>query len=214
MRKLDRSAVPAPPCLANYKHGVHTWKDAEDDRPQIRAHLEQLQGRRCAYCEGDLDALGQHIEHFRSRSRFPKLTFEWANLFWSCSQDDSCGHYKDAKGRRYQPEDLVNPCVDDPDKYFRFRSNGTIDLRPGLSEKDQKRARETLRVFNLDPEHGRLRSMRERAIKSYRKLEPNILDTLMEFDPLDRAAFIAAEVARTAGDPFCTVIRHYFEDVK
>jgi hypothetical protein len=77
MRKLDRAAVPAPPCLTKYKHGRDTWEkvDGKTDRPEIRAHLGRMQGQRCAYCEGDTEALG-HIEHFRTRSGHPKLTFE------------------------------------------------------------------------------------------------------------------------------------------
>lgn len=27
MRKLDRASVPAPPCLATYRHGAQRWKD-------------------------------------------------------------------------------------------------------------------------------------------------------------------------------------------
>jgi len=96
MRRLDRAAVPSPPCLANYLPGRDKWDDVNnEDRIQIRVRLEQMQGRRCAYCEGALDALGQHIEHFRRKHHFQALTFEWSNLYWSCDQKDSCGHYKD-----------------------------------------------------------------------------------------------------------------------
>ena len=82
---------------------------------------------------GHLDALGQHIEHFRRKKHFPELTFTWANLYWSCDQTDSCGHYKDHGAGAYNVNDLVELCIDDPDEFFRFRADGTISIRPGLS---------------------------------------------------------------------------------
>lgn len=218
MRKLQRNAVPAPACLANFQHGTHTWCDVGPaEKEEIRNSLEQLQGRRCAYCEGSLDVLGQHIEHFR-RKGIPAsqhLTFVWANLFWSCYQDDSCGRHKDSNPitNSYDPNDLIDPCVSDPDVYFRFLSNGTIRIRAGLTVQQQKRAEETLRVFNLNPAYGRLRSMRERALEAYTSVERGILEALRDINEADRKEFIREEIEKTANDPFCTVIRHFFEEV-
>ncbi len=214
MRKLDRIGVPAPPCLARYQHGRDRWDDiGPADKEQIRAQLERMQGRRCAYCEGDLDALGRHIDHLRTRHAFPRLTFAWLNLFWSCDQSDSCGRHKDHDAGPYRPEDLLDPCEDDPDRFFRFRSDGTVQVRPGLSSADARRARETLRVLNLDPEHGRLRAMRRRALDVYCALEPGILECLATSSEIERREYIAEELRRAAGQPFSAVVRHFFEDV-
>jgi uncharacterized protein (TIGR02646 family) len=211
MRKLDRSAVAAPACLDKYHHGRDHWEDVSwEHKEEIRVALERLQGRRCAYCEGPLDALGQHIEHFRRRGKHTDRTFVWENLYWSCYQEDSCGRHKDMKAGAYDENDLIAPCADDPDKFFRFRSNGTIDVRGGLSPQDERRARETLRVFNLDPHGGRLRSMRQRALAVYRRLR----DELRNFPDDDvRAEYIAHEIQCTSHDPFSTAIRHSFEDI-
>ncbi|KYF87244.1 hypothetical protein BE17_46145 [Sorangium cellulosum] len=214
MRKLDRGSVASPPCLAGYRHGRHTWDNVDAaDKAAVRAALDEMQGRRCAYCEGDLDALGQHIEHFRRKHVFPHLTFAWVNLYWSCDQRDSCGRHKDHDAGPYNPDDLLDPCVDDPDRFFRFRSDGTIDVRPDLSASDARRARETLRVFNLDPGHGRLRSMRRRALEAYCARETGILEALEGFTPEDRRTIISEELASTSGEPFSTIVRHFFEDV-
>jgi uncharacterized protein (TIGR02646 family) len=170
--------------------------------------LELWQGRRCAYCEGPLDVLGQHIEHFRRKHHFQHLTFSWTNLYWSCDQSDSCGHYKDHGAGPYNPNDLIEPGIDDPDRFFRFRSDGTIQSRPGLSPLDQHRAHETLRVFNLHSAYGRLRNMRKRAAATY-------LGLLEDLDALtveERQEYVRLEIHASAGEPFCTVIRHLFED--
>ncbi|WP_350262660.1 hypothetical protein [Pantoea sp. BJ2] len=41
-----------------------------------------MEGEFCAYYECRLNR--KHVEHFRPRSRFSALTFEWRNLFGSC----------------------------------------------------------------------------------------------------------------------------------
>lgn len=158
MRKLDRVVCPTPPCLDGYQQGAHSWDDVTPDhRAEIRTHLEEMQGRRCAYCEGDIDTLGQHIEHFRRKGdpAYRHLTFDWSNLFWSCHQEDTCGRFKDNRAGAFNASDLIDPCADDPDSFFIFQVDGTISIRHGLSPTDQHRAKETLRVFSLDAEWGR-----------------------------------------------------------
>lgn len=210
MRKLDRATGTAPGCLASYAHGRDNWGDvSQADKQQIHASLEQMQGRRCAYCEGPLESLGQHIEHFRRKSRFVHLTFVWTNLFCSCDQNDSCGHFKDHGAGPYNPDDLLDPCVDDPSMFLRFRSDGTVDVRSGLSHRDAFRARETLRVFNLHDEFGRLRNMRKAVASTYVQL----VSELAAFDASERSAYAQMEIQATASEPFSTVVRHMFEDV-
>jgi hypothetical protein len=70
------------------------------------------------------DVLGQHIEHFRSQSAHPALTFEWSNLYWSCSQTDSGGHFKDNGAGPYNVADLIAIVLkfDAAHKFFTFKS--------------------------------------------------------------------------------------------
>lgn len=209
MRQLDRAAVPAPPCLAAYIHGAHTWCDLSgEEKAEIRAQLETMQGRRCAYCEGGIDSLGQHIEHFRRKgdAAFRHLTFEWSNLFWSCDQTDSCGHFKDHGAGAYDPAELVNPCEDDPDHFFVFRADGTISVRNGLSAQGERRARETLRVFSLNPQWGRLRNMRHAAVSGYVDNANDAFDAGLT--PDDIRAYFAQELQAARDLPFYTAIRH------
>ncbi|MBK9263296.1 MAG: TIGR02646 family protein [Polyangiaceae bacterium] len=204
MRKLNRSTVAEPPCLQNYRYGFHNWTHVDVlAKAQIRDHLDQMQGNRCAYCEGRLDELGQHIEHFRSRHRFPELTFAWANLFASCNQEDSCGHWKD-QHERYDPDDLLDPCVDDPDEFFRFRSDGSIDIRKDLDERRRHRARTTLRVFNLDAHRGRLQLMRRRHLAGFAAMVADVHG----LSPSELQQLLAAELVAAESGPFYTAVRH------
>lgn len=210
MHRLDPAAVPVPCCLKKFKHGQHQWGDLGlPDKREVRDCLRQLQGGLCAYCEGSLDQLGEHVEHFRTRSGHPELTFDWGNLYWSCGQHDSCGNHKDTRGKPYHPDHLINPRTEDPDMFFKFRADGTIAVRDGLSAADEVRARETIRVFSLDYDYGRLRRMRQNAIRAYDAQEPGIIDCLMEMPVEDRRLFVREELEKTASQPFCTVIRHY-----
>jgi uncharacterized protein (TIGR02646 family) len=205
MQKLNRNAIAAPTCLATYQHPAHNWNDVlTQDKDQIRTHLEQMQGRRCGYCEGPLDALGQHIEHFRRKKHFPELTFSWGNLYWSCDQTDSCGHYKDHGAGAYDVNELVEPCIDDPDQFFRFRTDGTISIRPGLSASAQRKAEETLRVFNLNPKWGRLRNMRKAAVSPY----VSFVDKDVKFSVNELREFFSDELSHAVALPFYTAIRH------
>lgn len=205
MKRLHRANVPAPVCLACYQHGIHSWGHVTPVHKQdIRNSLRNLQGEVCAYCEGPLDQLGQHIEHFRRKSLHPTLTFSWGNLYWSCDKQDSCGRYKDHGAGAYSPADLVDPCVDDPDLFFRFRSNGSIGIRVGLSSQDTHRAEETLRVFCLDPEYGRLRRMRQAAVAGY----VGLVDGGHGFTAADLAELFESELLAIQGKPFSTAIRH------
>lgn len=215
MHKLDRAAVSPPACLTAYSHTTHTWADVtSNDKEQIRVHLNSLQGRRCAYCEGSLDEFGQHVEHFRRKNpaHFPQLTFAWSNLFWSCDADIHCGHYKDRPSApSYDPNNVIKPDDHDPDRFFYFHSLGEVRMRPHLSSQDETMASETVRVFNLNaPE---LMASRRRALKIYSDRNLGMLEVLMSCSEEERAAFVKDEIEATKYDPHWTVIRHFFEKV-
>jgi uncharacterized protein (TIGR02646 family) len=216
MHKLDRVSVPAPRCLDSYNHGTDNWGDIARNPghyDEIRGQLEKLQGRRCAYCEGPLDSLGQHVEHFRRRHLFPKFTFEWSNLFWSCNQDGHCGCFKDRKSGPYDPNDLIDPTLHDPEEYFRFSSDGSIRLVSGLTEADKHRAQETLRVFNLDHEHGPLRHMRKAHCTGYVSTGAEIADLAAVGSAEEWFPFLDEEIANTCHLPFATAIKHTLSPV-
>lgn len=214
MHKLDRTSVPAPACLANYRHGANTWNDVSPaDKAAIRVCLQVMQGQRCAYCEASIDDVGYHIEHFRRKHDFPTLTFDWSNLLLCCGKDDCCGHYKDRWGSPYDINNLVDPTNADPDQFFWFRESGVIDVNRDCNDTDSRRASETLRVLHLNHRHGRLRQMRARQLKWYKDSKVGFIEELLELPDADRRPFIQEELAETASEPFCTIIRHFLQDL-
>ncbi|GHU03948.1 hypothetical protein FACS1894158_03340 [Betaproteobacteria bacterium] len=207
MHKLQRGA--APTCLAHYQHGRDDWSQVSSaDKAAIWRELDDMQGKRCAYCEADIsNTNNKHIEHFRQRGRFPQGTFDWSNLFGSCSREESCGKHKDQCGA-YNPADIVKPDVDDPEQFFVFVSDGAIAIRQGLSPQDQHRASETLRVFNLNDQNGPLRWMRHRAVAGYTQTAEELHEWAAVLDQTEWLSYLQSELTATSHLPFATAIKH------
>jgi uncharacterized protein (TIGR02646 family) len=209
MHELQRNPV-APTCLNKYQHGRDQWSmqsPTYDERQEIWNQLNAMQGHRCAYCEADISNGQKHIEHFRQKGRDATVTFLWSNLFGSCNRKDSCGKHKDGCGD-YNPSDLIKPDVDDPEHFFVFVPDGTIAIRQGLSKADKHRATETLRIFNLDAQHGPLRRMRQQAAVGYQQTVEEILALAADYPPEEWQPLLDSEVATTADLPFATAIKH------
>ena len=205
MHKLNRPS--APTCLSNYQHGANNWSNVTgEDKKEIWQKLDVMQGKRCAYCEDALQESGRHIEHFEQRSRKPQFSFAWSNLFGSCNKEYSCGKHKDRQN--YNPNDIIKPDVDDPDDYLRFLSNGRIVPRDGLTPVDLNKAKETLRVFNLDHDRGPLRFMRKSHVAGYIQTAEEFGQIAGTFSEAEWRPLLNEELKNVAHLPFATAIRH------
>jgi uncharacterized protein (TIGR02646 family) len=212
MHKLERDPR-GPNCLRRYQHGLAQWNSATptpDEKVAIWEKLDAMQGRRCAYCEAGISDGARHIEHFRPRGRYPQGTFDWTNLFGSCNRQESCGKHKDDRKKcgDYNPDDLIKPDVDDPEDFFLFVSDGTIAIRDGLSDAARRRAEETLRVFNLDAQHGPLRHMRKQAVVGHIQTGEELMALAAEYPEPEWRPFLESELAKTADLAFATAIKH------
>jgi uncharacterized protein (TIGR02646 family) len=207
MHKLHRGN--APECLDKYHHGLHNWRLTPEDITEIWQGLEAMQGKRCAYCEVDISNGKRHIEHFRQRSRDPAKTFDWRNLFGSCNRKTSCGKHKDGLPP-YNPDDLIKPDEEDPEYFFLLVSDGTIAIRELLSANDKRRAEATLRIFNLDAQHGPLRRMRQKAVQGYIQQAEELQN--LSFEDPELLPQVLDEINRLIADtahlPFATAIKH------
>ncbi len=91
MHSVPRS--PQPDYWEQLKAEYQRWEDLEGlERVQIRDSLVEDFGPICAYCERPCSSpTSAHdspdeetIDHFRPRSRFPHLSFDWLNLIYAC----------------------------------------------------------------------------------------------------------------------------------
>jgi len=207
MHQLQRPAAPA--CLGKFRHGQNNWNDVSlADKAEIWQQLNQMQQQRCAYCECSITGEHQsHIEHFRQRARYSQGTFDWLNLFGSCNHTKSCGKHKDTCGA-YNHQDLIKMDVEDPEYFFLFVSDGTIAIRSGLSLHERHRAEETLRIFNIDAKHGRLRQMRKSAVQGYLQTAEDLATLAIEYDESEWKPLLEQELEAIRNHPFATAIKH------
>lgn len=215
MKYLERNGSPT--VLDNYDYRTQTWENVPTkDKDKIWVELDKMQGERCAYCQAKVRKGERHIEHFKQRRVNQALTFEWTNLFGSCTRKDGCGFYKDKQ--QYDESDLIKVDEDDPDVFFNFVISGRIKIRPGLSAKDNRRAEETLRVLNLDSDRSPLVYDRARAISAQAYLSKAMLELMMSFindKEIDNCHDILEELLIEHLDmiknfPFETAIKHHF----
>lgn len=208
MRQLTRG--PAPAVLGQLRRSQDRWDDiGYVARSQVWQALAAMQGSLCAYCERRAEQGSGHIEHFRTRNLAPQLTYEWTNLFGCCSDTTTCGHRKDSRqAQPYDASDLIKPDQEDPDVYFLFVSDGSITVREGLSERQSRRARETLRVLALDQPGGGLRWQRRNALAAYMQLADEWAQLADAASPQEVRELLEAEVQSAEDQEFVTAIRH------
>ena len=206
-QRQQKTPIPKDPTTAwnNYRR-----------KPEIRKQLLIRQKGLCAYCEIELGSnhdtgIGRHIEHILSKSRHPRLTFEYSNMLLSCfssgSKDEvsidaeydsnpvSCGHANDKKTHNWDESLFIKPTDSDCERYFSFELEGEIIPHPELNDRESQRAQYTIDLLNLNC--LRLKRFREEIIeKGY-----NILEYLQD-DELARQNFLELEFAETNGKLF------------
>jgi uncharacterized protein (TIGR02646 family) len=214
MHRLNRGAVPVPSALVNPPPDLRYDHLQTSEKAEIRSALLQIQGQRCAYCErrtGDSKDDG-HIEHFRGQAKNRDRDVDWSNLFWSCNDEKTCGKHKDKCDRgtgpqaKFDPNDLLDACVDDPERFLLFVVDGTVRPRPGLSDAERRRAEETLRVFQLAVSPY-LRRMREDALRPY----IGAVDVLRSAGPQLLVDYVRKELSKLESAPFATAIKQFLE---
>jgi len=209
MHKLFRKRYPFT--LDSHDYRKNNWSEyirIQVNKEDIWDSIFDMQGLRCAYCECEMQTYFKaHVEHFVKRDADARLTFDWNNLFGSCRRSDGCGIYKD--NQKYKIKDILKFDVDDPDFYFNFLRDGSITVKAGLSARDEFRASETLRIFNLDAQHGPLRQQRVTAIKNQSPFINEIDNYLLANGVDDLLKDLIQEyLSNVEGLPFETALRH------
>lgn len=207
MKKLVRSNAPA--CLANLVSGRDSWGSA--DKTQIWEALNIMQGGFCAYCECKLTR--KHIEHFKTRSSYTHLTFDWNNLFGSCGDSSQkggwlrCGIYKDNGAGAYDPEHLIKPDIDNPSDYLLFLTTGDVRPHAHLSEEDRIIATETIRVLNLNNDPVLFGSRKSAIMAELKEIEV-FYELMAEQTGDDFDDLLQDELSRIQSLEFSTALIH------
>lgn len=113
-----------------------------------------------------------HIDHFRKRSLYPRLTFDYTNFYVDDVNDNYGACYKDNRAGvaidTYEGEKCIFcPITDEFGRFTEYMEDGCIKPKDGLSDNECSRVKETIRVFNLN--HSALKSMRCSLIEIVRE---------------------------------------------
>ena len=106
------------------------------------------------------------MDHFRPKSVFPELTYEWDNWLLACTP---CNR---AKGDKWPSAGYVNPCADSPpdhpESYFTYDTvTGEIIPRAGLSSPMRECANRMIADLKLNDHHHLKSRLRRILIVRY-----------------------------------------------
>ena len=143
-------------------HARHTLPLPNNDFPAVwrkskalKKALCAMSEGHCAYCQASVDDAGPGaVEHFRPKSLFPTLAYEWDNYFYSCERCNIFKLDKWPKRGEYVRPDAGNPAV-----RFIFTPLGRVKALAWDRE-----ARNTVRDFGLN--RAPLASKRRTAIRA------------------------------------------------
>ena len=179
MRKINKN-TPLPNFNgADYNNSCRTWNDFHKNHKEIYedARLQILtneQNQLCGYTEIYINELENcHIDHYKKRSMFPQLTFEWNNLIVATKDSEFGANYKDNKSGIQANEyaDIFNPVIDDVEDCFDYTTWGEVIPKSKIDEDKSQKAKNTIDVFNLN--HNSLKQRRKnliRMINSYKDM--------------------------------------------
>lgn len=122
---------PEPPDLRAHRETAHGDYDNYRGKDGLREALVAEQRGLCCYCMGPISAArgGMKIEHWRSRTRYPKEQLEYANLLGACLGGEG-GRPKDqhCDTRKADRDLLWNPADSDHrvEARIRYGADGSV----------------------------------------------------------------------------------------
>jgi uncharacterized protein (TIGR02646 family) len=154
--------LPEPASLAAHRHvnpnGPWDTLPPDPQKRELRHQLHVEQDGLCVYCESPLSQDDGHVEHIKSKTLNPSLTFVYDNLGHSCDGPTHCGHRKRRQILPIEPRPGAN-------RHFSL-SEITGKLSPviGLPTADAKRATSTLTILGLNDHPGLNRRRQQFAV--------------------------------------------------
>jgi len=159
------------------------WKSDK----RVKDAFDAWSNGKCAYCESPINARrSEHVEHFKPKSLFPSLAYDWINYFLSC---DGCNGAKFNKWP--DTGEYVRPDQRKPETLFVFDDGGGMSALPAASN-----AQRTVDDFGLD--RSGLRRFRQVAIHNQLKMLRRVIGTSL---PMKEKRQLAQDIVRGAEDP-------------
>jgi uncharacterized protein (TIGR02646 family) len=185
----------------------HKFSTHYYDHETVRQKLEEIYHNKCAYCESAGSNSSLKVEHYRPKSKYYWLAYEWSNLLLICNacsvkkldrfpvhgarverpQDNRSEWRADSASLMAEKPLLLNPESDDPADHLVFLPDGSI------AEKDGSvRGKETIEICDLN--RRPLILARRAVIEKYRYEISHQMDILIHL--------LEKERVKTKGDFF------------
>ncbi len=167
--KLEKEYNEAKDHYINVKKG--TFKFECYKHPHIKDKLKELFNGKCAYCDSNITHItAGDIEHFHPKSAYWWLACDWNNLLFACEKCNrtgkndayplltltktACKHDTPETLEKEDKEErlLLNPCVEDPEKFFEYdEKTGFINPKTKQNEdlKSWKMADKSIETYKL-----------------------------------------------------------------
>ncbi len=161
----------------------------------------------CAYCEGICESTSYlEIEHFRPKSIYPKLMFDYNNMNISC---EKCNKKKKEKF----DERLINPTVDNPQEHLKFETYLLVPI--------DERGMITIDIFDINNSSRTIKKE-----EGYETINNSLKLLKSKLDKIDEKNELAIEILRgwitsviqevevmfEEGFEYCTMYRDNFKD--
>ena len=136
--------------------------EGERVNQKLLPQLKALTQDHCSFCDNypvsppSIDT----IEHFRPKSKYPRVSYLWTNLYFCCM---ACQQKADEFDEAALQPDAESY---DFDRYFRWDfTKGTLKVNERATQEDQRRAQVTIQLYRLNERHPslRIRAQRFRA---------------------------------------------------
>jgi uncharacterized protein (TIGR02646 family) len=159
-------------CFKENKNYKFTKKDLRFYKnKEVHLNLEKLFYDKCAYCEREIIRSYWDVEHYRPKSRYYWLVYNWNNLYLSCNKCNRARKNDQfpleiEEARISDPDSdiasekplLLDPCNDDPEECLIFDLEGETSA---ISSKGET----SIQIFNLND--AKLRKRRKKKIDLY-----------------------------------------------
>ena len=156
MRWVDRGKPPrglGQIKLEKTLQWIAFYRDGVGARPNdaswrlFRSELSSRFSGICGYCE---ERDRGEVDHFKPKSKFPELVYEWTNWVFACHTCNSI-----YKREKWPQPGYIDPCTalhhERPERVFDFDTHdGSIVVRQGLNEEIRSRAQQTIDDLGLN----------------------------------------------------------------
>lgn len=181
-------------------------------KEDIKIALKDMYKGCCCYCEGKVEPTSYlHIEHFKPKSRYKNLCYDYNNLHYCCERCNI------TKGTKYSTK-MFSPTTHDPEQFIEYIGETAI------GKDTTGRGAYMIGVLKLN-ERKDLRDERAKILRGFEERTSDIMDSLGKIVGSDygkcHIGLILPHIKRLIanieeymqhGGSYCSMVRHNFCD--